>query len=52
MAQADNSKKSDEARSEEAEKPGTDEATHEHDDELADEWGKESFPSSDPPGHY
>lgn len=29
-----------------------DKAAHDHDDALADEWGKESFPSSDPPGHY
>lgn len=29
-----------------------DKAEHDHDDALADEWGKESFPSSDPPGHY
>ncbi|GAA1999758.1 hypothetical protein [Brevibacterium samyangense] len=25
---------------------------HDHDDELVDEWGEESFPSSDPPAHY
>ena len=24
----------------------------EHDNELADEWGEESFPASDPPAHY
>lgn len=27
-------------------------AAHDHDDALADEWGDESFPSSDPPAHY
>lgn len=27
-------------------------AAHRHDDELADEWGDESFPSSDPPANY
>ncbi|GAB2552652.1 hypothetical protein [Leucobacter ruminantium] len=35
-----------------AEKPGTDHVSHEHEDELVDEWGKESFPGSDPPAHY
>lgn len=35
-----------------AEKPGSDEVSHQHADELADEWGEESFPSSDPPAHY
>ena len=35
-----------------AERPGTDSTTHAHDDELADEWGRESFPGSDPPAHY
>lgn len=25
-------------------------ARHDHDDEIADEWGDESFPASDPPG--
>lgn len=35
-----------------AERPGTDTSAHEHDDALADEWGEESFPGSDPPGHY
>lgn len=35
-----------------AEKPGSSKVSHEHADELADEWGKESFPGSDPPAHY
>ncbi|WP_449278851.1 NAD-dependent epimerase/dehydratase family protein [Leucobacter sp. GX24907] len=35
-----------------AEKPGTDEVSREHADALADEWGEESFPASDPPAHY
>ncbi|HLS32119.1 MAG TPA: hypothetical protein VK039_00885 [Brevibacterium sp.] len=35
-----------------AERPGTAESAHDHDDELADEWGRESFPGSDPPAHY
>lgn len=35
-----------------AEKPGSDKVSHQHADELADEWGEESFPSSDPPAHY
>lgn len=26
-------------------------ARHDHEDEIADEWGDESFPASDPPGH-
>lgn len=49
-----------EARDDQAERPGTTEdqkraehdKTVQHDDELADEWGEESFPSSDPPAHY
>ncbi|RBP63679.1 nucleoside-diphosphate-sugar epimerase [Brevibacterium sanguinis] len=36
----------------EAERPGTTADRKAHDDALADEWGDESFPSSDPPGHY
>lgn len=40
------------ARHDQAERPGTAESKHDHDDALADEWGRESFPSSDPPGHY
>lgn len=35
-----------------AEKPGSGTVPHEHADALADEWGEESFPSSDPPAHY
>ncbi|MFN3600215.1 MAG: hypothetical protein ACK4UY_02365 [Dietzia sp.] len=27
-----------------------DKARYEHDDAIADEWGDESFPASDPPG--
>lgn len=35
-----------------AEKPGSSKVPHEHADQLADEWGEESFPGSDPPAHY
>jgi hypothetical protein len=42
----------DEARSDIAEKPGSTKVSHQHADELADEWGDESFPGSDPPAHY
>lgn len=35
-----------------AERPGSSEVSHEHADDLADEWGEESFPASDPPAHY
>lgn len=35
-----------------AERPGTSTADHDHADKLADEWGEESFPGSDPPAHY
>lgn len=40
------------ARDDVAERPGSTEVDREHADELADEWGKESFPGSDPPAHY
>lgn len=42
----------DEAANDVAERPGTTQVPHEHADELADEWGEDSFPSSDPPAHY
>lgn len=45
-------KQKDEVRTDVAETPGTDKITREQEEELADEWGKESFPSSDPPAHY
>lgn len=32
--------------------PPVGESSKEHDDHIADEWGDESFPSSDPPAHY
>ncbi|MGP6174939.1 hypothetical protein [Corynebacterium sp. A21] len=38
--------------SSESERPGTDEISRQHDDELVDEWGEESFPASDPPAHF
>ena len=41
-----------EARQDTAERPGSTQNEHDHDDELVDEWGEESFPGSDPPGHY
>ncbi|NLB47446.1 MAG: hypothetical protein GX814_06900 [Microbacteriaceae bacterium] len=42
----------DEAPVDVAERPGNTNTSHQHDDELADEWGEESFPGSDPPAHY
>lgn len=39
-------------RDDPAETPGSSRVDHEHADELADEWGEESFPASDPPAHY
>lgn len=41
-----------EAREDVAERPGSTENDAQHSDELADEWGEESFPASDPPAHY
>ena len=35
-----------------AEQPGSGASSHDHEDALVDEWGEESFPGSDPPGHY
>lgn len=35
-----------------AERPGSTKVAREHADDLADEWGEESFPGSDPPAHY
>lgn len=35
-----------------AEKPGSTSVPEDHADALADEWGEESFPASDPPAHY
>ena len=51
-AAEDETQKSDEVRDDVAEKPGSDRVSHDHEDELVDEWGEESFPSSDPPAHY
>lgn len=31
---------------------GSAQSRHDHDDKLVDEWEDESFPASDPPGHY
>ncbi|WP_210603065.1 hypothetical protein [Brevibacterium oceani] len=41
-----------EAKDDVAEKPGTDSASKQHEDDLVDEWEEESFPASDPPAHY
>ncbi|MEV8339006.1 hypothetical protein [Leucobacter sp. NPDC077196] len=41
-----------EKRDDIAENPGSDEVSHEHADAVADEWGEDSFPGSDPPAHY
>ena len=32
--------------------PPKGDSSKEHKDRIADEWGDESFPSSDPPAHY
>ncbi|MCI4011203.1 hypothetical protein [Brevibacterium sp. ZH18] len=42
----------DEARNDQAERPGSESANDEHADELVDEWVEDSFPTSDPPAHY
>ncbi len=41
-----------EAPTDVAEQPGHTRTSKERADELADEWGEESFPGSDPPAHY
>jgi len=51
-AGADDITLDDEVPTDVAEKPGSSTVSHEHADELADEWGEESFPGSDPPAHY
>ncbi|GAA1529368.1 MULTISPECIES: hypothetical protein [Brevibacterium] len=35
-----------------AEMSETAESRHDHEDRMVDEWEDESFPASDPPGHY
>lgn len=35
-----------------AEESQADRLRHDHDDQMVDEWEDESFPASDPPGHY
>ena len=42
----------DESARDVAERPGDTDVEHQHADEIADEWGEESFPASDPPAHY
>lgn len=34
------------------EKKSDEDRKHDHDDELVEEWGEESFPASDPPSNY
>lgn len=41
-----------EAPTDVAEQPGHTRTSKERADEIADEWGEESFPGSDPPAHY
>lgn len=36
----------------EAERPGSEAGDAMSEDDLVDEWGEESFPGSDAPGHY
>ena len=47
-----NSEVPDEARKDVAERPGHTSVDPDHADEVADTWGEESFPASDPPSHY
>ena len=35
-----------------AERSEAEQIRHDHDDRMVDEWEDESFPASDPPGHY
>lgn len=35
-----------------AERSESEQKQHDHDDRMVDEWEDESFPASDPPGHY
>lgn len=41
-----------EATGSSAEMSESEKIRHDHDDEIVDEWEDESFPASDPPGHY
>lgn len=41
-----------EAAESSAERTESEQSRYEHDDSLVDEWEDESFPASDPPGHY
>lgn len=41
-----------EAAESSAERTESAQSRYEHDDSLVDEWEDESFPASDPPGHY
>lgn len=41
-----------EATGSSAERSEPEQIRHDHDDKIVDEWEDESFPASDPPGHY
>ena len=41
-----------EATKDSAERSEADQIRYDHDDKMVDEWEDESFPASDPPGHY